>query len=349
MLAAVFLGALQVEAVRVPDPQLRSPSDAIVRILAAGVCGSDLWYYSGIKLLEEGARLGHELVGTVEAIGEDVHSVRIGDLVVSPFSYGDGTCAQCLAGLPTSCENVGYFGGDSDPGGAQADAVRVPYADANLVALPTRGADPESLRRYLPLADVLPTGHHAAVSAQVGPCSSVAVVGDGAVGLCAVLAARALGAEDIVLLGHHPERVALARRWGAREVSTSQTLTLEGVKELVEQEWRGGATSVLECVGTQDSVDAALAAARDGGTVATVGLPVTGATISLAATFDRNIRIAGGVTPVRRYLPDLLDKVAAGLLDTSPLFGHEVPLSAIDDAYRAMQGRTAIKSIVIPN
>ncbi|MCT9006107.1 alcohol dehydrogenase catalytic domain-containing protein [Streptomyces rhizosphaerihabitans] len=341
MRAVEFRGPGKIEIVEVPDPVVEKPTDAVVRIEAAGVCGSDLWQYRGLEPLPVGERMGHEFIGSVESIGSAVTSVRPGDCVVAPFSYSDGDCAACAGGLPVSCPAGGVWGDPGTPGGAQAEAIRVPFADATLVRLPGAELSASDIRRFLPLADVLPTGHHAASRAGVGPATRVVVIGDGPVAACAGLAARRLGAEQILVLGHHPSRLAVSRAAG---MAVAEVGGPEAAAELVLGTFGRPADAVLECVGTQDSVDAALSCVRDGGTLSYVGWPTTGVSIPLRTTFDRNITVCGGLAPVRNYLPELLADVVKGTMDPSSVIDLELPLAAAADAYAAMDQRTVLKA-----
>jgi threonine dehydrogenase-like Zn-dependent dehydrogenase len=335
--AAVFEGPGNIRIQQVPDPEVELSTDAVVRVVAAGICGSDLWSYRGYGQRMPGARIGHEFLGVVEDVGADVRTVRAGDLVLSPFTWSDGTCEYCIDGLPTSCVDGGIF---AEPGhdGAQGEALRVPHADGTLVVVPLalQDADPGLL---LPLCDVLPTGHHAAKVAGVRFGHRVVVVGDGAVGLCAVVAARRLGAESVVLIGHHEQRLELASRLGATDT------VLGRGEEAVEQAMTitGGAHAVLECVGAQASLDTAIAVARDGATIGYVGVPHLVEGIDLRLLFGRNIAIAGGVAPARAYLPELLKDVALGHLDVSAVFDATVGLEDVPDGYVAMDTRKALK------
>lgn len=345
MLAAVFNGVGQIATEQVADPRIESATDAVVRIQAGGICGSDLWYFRGIDPIEAGARLGHEFVGVVEEVGPEVTGIRVGDHVVAPFSYSDGTCTMCERGLATSCPSGGMWGGEPSPGGAQAEAIRVPFAAANLVRLPGDG-DGEVVR-YLALADVLPTAQHAVTCGEVGPRSSVVIVGDGPIGLATVLAARRLGAERLVVLGHHRARLAMAEKFGATDTAFSPDAPAE-VTELIKDRLGDRATTVIDCVGTQASVDVALASVRDGGVFAFVGLPVSGAQVSLLETFGRNITIRGGIAPARTYIPALMNDVAEGVVDPSPIFDLKLPLTDIQAGYAAMDERRATKTVVCP-
>src|SRR5213594_4049673 len=269
MRAAVMFGAGDVRIENVPDARLIEPTDALVAVTRACICGSDLWPYRTLGHSDIGRRMGHEAIGVVEVVGADVRNIKQGDLVVMPFAYSDGTCVFCHEGLVTSCVHGGFFGtGVVD--GAQAEAVRVPQADGTLFVLPV-GEDDALMPALLTLSDVMGTGHHAAVAARVGPGKTAAVVGDGAVGLCAVIAARRLGAEEIILLGRHADRIALAREFGATDiVSERGDEAVERVKELTGGY---GVHSVLECVGLEQSELTAIEITRPGGAVGRVGVP----------------------------------------------------------------------------
>ena len=323
----------------VPDAVVEDDTDAVVRVVAACVCGSDLWPYRGANGAQtEPRRIGHELVGVVEHVGTAVADVEVGDLVVAPFLYSDGTCAHCRRGVQTSCVNGGGYDG------CQAELVRVPFADGTLVRVP-RPVDDALLPHLLTLSDVFPTGHHAAVSAGVGPGSTVAVVGDGAVGLCAVLAAKRLGASTVVAMSRHEPRQEMARRFGADHVVAARGR--EGAAEVKELLGGIGADSVLECVGTQDSMAQAFRSVRPGGTVGYVGVP-HGVELDVRRMFGTNIGLAGGVAPVRRYLDELLPDVLGGAITPGDVFDLHLPLDEVAEAYRAMDERRAIKVLLRP-
>ena len=337
MRAAVFEGPGNIRIQQVDDPEVELSTDAVVRVVSAAICGSDLWSYRGYGQREPGGRIGHEFLGVVTDVGPDVRTVRTGDLVISPFTWSDGTCEYCLSGLTTSCVDGGVYG---EPGhdGALGEALRVPHADGTLIVVPPalRDADPSLL---LPLADVLPTGHHAAVSAGVKFGYRVVVIGDGAVGLCAVLAARRLGAESVTVIGHHEQRLELARRLGATDVVTGRgDAAAEKVISLT-----GGAHAVLECVGAQGAFDTALAVARDGATIGYVGVPHLVDGIDLSQLFSRNIAIVGGIAPARTYLPELMTAVALGGLDAGALLDATVDLDGVPDGFVAMDTRKSLK------
>jgi hypothetical protein len=287
--------------------------------------------------------MGHEAIGVVEAAGADVRTIKVGAVVVMPFAYSDGTCAFCHAGLQTSCNHGGFFGSGDDVPGAQAEAVRVPLADGTLVALPV-GADDALLPSLLTLSDVMGTGHHAAVAANVRPGKTVAVVGDGAVGLCGVIAARRLGAEQIILLGRHPKRIALAKDFGATDiVSERGDAAVERVRELTDG---FGAHSVLECVGLEQSMLTALSIVRPGGAVGRVGVPQEASLPLPQPTFFNNITIAGGPAPVRAYIAELLPDVLEGRIEPGRVFDRVARLDEAPDGYRAMNDREAIKVLI---
>ncbi len=320
------------------DPTLQQPTDAVVRTVAACVCGSDLWRYRGISAVRKPVPIGHEYVGVVEAVGEAVTTVRPGQFVVGGFLHSDGTCAVCRHGEHANCLNGGGYDG------CQAELIRVPNADGTLVATP-EAPDDALVPGLLSLSDVMATGWHAAVCADVRPGSTVVVVGDGAVGLCGVLAAAELGAERVIAMSRHADRQDLARRLGASEIVAERgDEGVEAVRELTEGI---GADAVLECVGTQDSVDQALRSCRPGAMVGWVGLPhVT--EIDQRHMFWRNVGLRGGPAPVRRYLPDLMDRVWSGAIDPGRVFDLTLPLEDAAEAYAAMDERRAIKVLLRP-
>ncbi|MEW2353728.1 alcohol dehydrogenase catalytic domain-containing protein [Spirillospora sp. NPDC029432] len=341
MRAAVLYGPGDVRVEEVPDPRITAPTDALVRVLLAGVCGSDLWAYRRGAAPGPGIRIGHEFVGVVTRVGDRVGTVRPGDVVVAPFRWSDGTCEFCRAGLHTSCLNGGSWGGALD--GGQGEAVRVPLADGTLVPVPA-GPDDPRLPAVLALADVMCTGEHAARAARVGPGGDVAVIGDGAVALCAVLAAARHGARRIAVAGAHPDRLRLAEAFGATDVLTARGG--EAVEWLRGLSGGHGFPSVLECVGTGLALRTALDAARPGGAVGYVGVPQDGEGVDVRTFFRRNVTLAGGVTPARAYIAGLLPEVLSGALDPSPVFDRTVGLDAVPDGYAAMARREALKVMV---
>lgn len=327
-----------------PDAAATAAGDAVVQVVASCICGSDLWPYRGVHHSRPDQRLGHEFVGVVSEVGPAVAAVRVGDFVIAPFSWCDGTCPACLEGLPIACDDGGFWGQEGADGG-QGEAVRVPYADATLVVLPE--APPvELIPALLSLSDVMCTGHYAAVCAGVAPGSTAVVVGDGAVGLCAVLGARRLGAERIIVLGRHPKRIALAREFGATDVVAERGReAVSAVRALTDGR---GAPSVLECVGTQLSLEAAAGSVRKGGRVGYVGVPHVTDGGLVSTLFRRNATLAGGGAPARRYIPELLADVLAGRLDPGPVFDLELPLADIAAGYGAMDARSALKVLIKP-
>ncbi|MBB5120268.1 IMP dehydrogenase [Streptomyces eurocidicus] len=345
MRATTIHGPYDIRVEEVPDARVQRPQDAVVQVLRACVCGSDLWAYRGESARQPGQRIGHEFLGTVVETGSDVRAVRPGDLVVAPFTWSDGTCGFCAEGLPTSCANGGVWGAAGADGG-QGEAVRVPYADGTLVRLPAAAAsDDRLLTALLALSDVMGTGHHAAVSAGVRPGATVAVVGDGAVGLCAVLAARRLGAERVIVLGRHAARTRVARSFGATDVVAERgEAAVAAVRELTGGH---GVHAVVEAVGTRQSMETAVGAVRPGGGIGWVGVPHgSGAGLDMSVLFRRNITVRGGIAPVRAYLPELLPDVLEGALDPSPVFDLSVGLESVADGYRAMDDRSALKAVV---
>lgn len=343
MRAALVHGDHDVRMADVPDPVLVEPTDVVVSVVLSCVCGSDLWGYRGTYPIEEPMRGGHEFLGVVAEAGADVRTVKVGDLVVAPFVWSDGDCFYCLRGLQTSCLHGGGWGAPGVDGG-QGEAVRVPLADGTLVKLPVDESD-ERLPALLTLSDVMGTGHHAAVSAGVQPGESVAVIGDGAVGLCAVIAARRLDAGRIIVMSRHEQRAALARSFGADDIVAERGD--EGIAKVQALTDGLGVDRVLECVGTDLAWRTAVGAARDGGTVGYVGVPAgMPEGLSLRPFFGRNIGIRGGVAPVRAYIPELLSDIMSGRIDPSPVFDLSVGIEGIPDGYAAMDERRAIKVLV---
>jgi threonine dehydrogenase-like Zn-dependent dehydrogenase len=342
MRATVMFGAGDVRIETVPDARLIEPTDALIAVTRAAICGSDLWPYKSMEPSETGRRMGHEFIGVVEAVGADVRTVKVGDVVVAPFLYSDGTCVFCQEGLHSSCLHGGRYGWDGVDGG-QGEAVRVPQADGTVVRLSV-GREDALMPSLLTLTDVMATGNHAAVSAKVGPGKSAAVVGDGAVGLCGVIAARRLGAEQIILLGSHPDRIALGKEFGATDiVSERGDAAVERVRELTGG---FGAHAVLECVGHEQSTVTALRIARPGGTVGRVGVPQEESIPEAVPTLFNNITISGGVAPARAYIEDLLPDVLDGKIEPGRVFDRFGSLDEVPDGYRAMNEREAIKVLI---
>jgi threonine dehydrogenase-like Zn-dependent dehydrogenase len=341
MRAAIYGGPRSITVGERPDPAIAEPTDAIVRVVLGCVCGSDLWYYRGESPHALGP-IGHEFIGVVEEVGADVRSVVKGNLVVAPFTFCDGTCPHCQAGWPSNCAHGGSFGNHGVDGG-QGEAVRVPFADATLVPVPGSGHSDETLRSLATLADVMCTGHHAAVSAGVKPGHVVAVVGDGAVGLCAVIASARLGASRIIALSRNPARQLLAREFGATDIVPERgDAATQSIMEMTDGI---GVDAALECVGTGQSMTTAFAIARPGSIVGAIGAPHD-VEVPINTVIFRNIGLRGGVAPVRRYIPELLDDVLEGRINPGRVFDYETDLDGVPQAYDAMNERRAIKALV---
>jgi threonine dehydrogenase-like Zn-dependent dehydrogenase len=338
MRATTIHGPRDIRVEEVPDPVLEQPTDAIVKVAAGCICGSDLWPYRGENPIEAGSTIGHECIGEVVEVGGEVSRFQAGDFVVVPFCHCDNTCPHCLAGMQSACVNV-----DGTASG-QAEYARVAQADGSLVR--TDGApDPASYPSLLALTDVMATGWHAAVSAGVRPGAKVVVVGDGAVGLCGVLAASVMGAETIGAMSRHEPRQRIATDFGATHLVEERGA--EGAARVKDVTDGVGADAVLECVGTDDAMGTAFAVARPGSTVGFVGVP-HGVELPLRRMFVKNIGLAGGMAPVRRYLPELLDLVLSGRIDPGRVFDASLPLDEVAEGYRAMDERRAIKVQINP-
>src|SRR5919202_808628 len=344
MRATIMYSAGDVRVEDVADPAIVEPTDAIVRVTSACVCGSDLWPYADMPPTETGQSMGHEAIGVVEDVGAEVSSVKRGDLVVMPFASSDGTCQFCREGLNTACEHVGFFG-NNGLNGAQAEALRIPFADGTLYKLDV-AEDDALMPSLLTLSDVMGTGHHAAVVARVKQGDSVAVVGDGAVGLCGVIAAKRLGAEKIIIMGRHEERTSLARELGATDVVAERGE--EGVQRVREITGGAGVHGVLECVGTGASTETSVAIARPGGAVGRVGVPHYPAVPLAQPMFYKNVIVGGGPAPVRAYIDELLPDILDGGIQPGRVFDRTVGLDGVPDGYRAMADRESIKVMIQP-
>jgi threonine dehydrogenase-like Zn-dependent dehydrogenase len=340
MRAAIFQEPRSITAGDRPDATITEPTDAVVRVVLACVCGSDLWYYRGDSPFEPGP-IGHEFIGVVEETGSEVRNMAKGDLVIAPFAFSDGTCPHCRQGVTTACANGGFFPMNGD--GGQGEAVRVPLADGTLVTVPGSGHSDEMLRSLLTLSDVMSTGHHAAVCASVNAGATVAVVGDGAVGLSAVLAAKRLGAERIIALSRHPARQELAGAFGATDIVAARGE--EAIETVKEMTGGVGVDAAMECVGTDQSMATAIGIARPGSMVGYVGVP-HGVELPIQTMFSRTIGVRGGGAPARLYIPELIGDVLEGRIDPGRVLDYETDLEAIDEAYAAMDDRRAIKSLV---
>jgi threonine dehydrogenase-like Zn-dependent dehydrogenase len=337
MLAALMYGPGDVRVETIPDPTIERPTDAVVRIVRSCVCGSDLHPYHSMPASDQGQQMGHEFLGIVEQTGSDVAGVKIGDLVVASFSYQDNTCEFCRAGVQTACIHVGFFSA------AQAELIRVPLADGTLVKLPV-GTDSELLPSLLTLADVYGTGYHAAKRADVSAGDTVAVIGDGAVGLLAVLSAKQLGAERIILMGRHKVRTDLGLEFGATDVVAERGE--EGIAT-VRDLTGGGALKVLEAVGHRPAYDQAVGIVRSGGVISRVGVPqYDEAPVGFASLFGRNITLNGGPAPVRAYIDELMPGILNGTVNPGKVFDRTVSLDDVPAAYHAMDDREALKVLI---
>lgn len=340
MRATMIYGAGDIRVEDVADPTLDGPEDAIVDITQSCICGSDLWPYRDMEPSEAGRPIGHEFIGRIREIGRDVSTVKPGDLVVAPFRISCGRCEFCRAGLQTSCVDGGSWG--QDTGGGQAEAVRVPLADGTLVRLPA-DADDERIRSLLTLSDVMGTGHHAALGAGVRQGGTVAVIGDGAVGLCAVIAAQRLGARRIIIMGRHTDRTDLAGDFGATDVVAARGEdAVQAVRDLTGR----GVDHVIEAVGTQGSWDTALRIVRPGGGIGFVGVPHLDGGLPLRQLFVKNVSVGGGMAPTRAYIEELLPDVLDGTIEPGRVFDSTIGLDAVPAGYRAMADRTALKVMI---
>lgn len=338
MRSTVIYGAGDVRLEQRPEPTILAPTDAIVRNSATCVCGSDLWEYRGINPVPQPTAFGHEYCGIVEAVGSAVTTVKPGQFVIGSFFASDNTCANCRNGFQTACLSRELMGG------CQSEFVRVPMADGSLVAtaeLPS----PELIPSLLTLSDVMGTGWFAAECANVAPGMTVAVVGDGAVGLCAVLAAQQMGAERIIAMSRYESRQKLALDFGATDIVAERGD--EGVAHIKDMTDGIGAHAVLECVGTSESMQQAINSTRPGGSVGFVGIPHD-VDVNGQELFFSMVGLRGGPAPVRRLLPDLIDRVFDGRIDPGKVFDLTVPLDDVAEAYRAMDERRAIKALLIP-
>lgn len=349
MRAAVLHGPRDIRLDEVPDASIELPTDVVVKVAASSVCGSDLWGYRGIESFEEPTRYGHEFIGTVEDVGPDVTTLRPGQFVVAPLHAVDGLCPQCLSGLSASCVRKAQWGRRDACGlqvdGGQGEAVRVPMADSTLVAL-SGMPSADLLPGLLAICDVMATGQHAAMMAGVGEGDAVVVVGDGAVGLCAVLAASRLKASRIVVMSRYPDRQRIAREFGATDIVTARGAAgAHAVRELLDDV---GASAALECVGTQESLEQAVESTRAGGRIGCVGLPHGIDSLDFRQIFRFNRRIGGGAAHARTYLPGLLADVLSDRIRPGRVFDLSTDLTDVAEAYKAMDERRSIKAMLKP-
>jgi len=338
MKGTVLYGPRDVRFEDWPEPQIEKPTDAIIRIAATCVCGSDLWPYRGIQKIAQPTPMGHEYCGIVEAIGSAVSTVKPGQFVIGSFCISDNTCPNCQAGYQSGCQNLEFMSR------AQAPILRVPHADGTLVATPGMPPD-DLLPSLLTISDVLGTGWFAADAANVKPGSTTVVVGDGAVGLLGVLSAKQMGAERIVAMSRHKQRQQFAEEFGATEIVTERGD--KGVARIKELTGGIGADSVLECVGTEESMMQAIRSARPGGSIGYVGVP-HGAALDVQNLFFALVRLHGGPAPVRRYLPNLIKLVWDRKINPGKVFDLVLPIEQVADGYRAMDERRAIKALLRP-
>jgi threonine dehydrogenase-like Zn-dependent dehydrogenase len=343
MRATIMYGAGDVRVEHVPDPVIQVSTDAVVRVLQSCICGSDLWPYGSLPHTEHGRRMGHEFLGVVEDTGSDVSGFSRGDVVIAPFVWADNTCDFCREGLQTSCRHGGQWGHDLD--GGQGEAVRVPQAQGTLVTVPV-DEDSALLPSLLTLSDVFCTGHHAAFTAGVNRGTTVTVIGDGAVGLSAVLAAKRLGAEHILLMGRHADRTDLGREFGASDVVSERGP--EGIERIRELTGGDGTHTVLECVGTREAIEMSIGAVRDGGVIGRVGAAQYQEVPLGFDTIMRNITVTGGVAPARAYIEQLLPDVLEGKIEPGRVFDQIVTLDEVPDGYRAMADRASLKVLIRP-
>jgi threonine dehydrogenase-like Zn-dependent dehydrogenase len=346
--ATIMVGTRDVRIEERPDPVILAPRDVIVKVVAACVCGSDLWGYRDFGT--GSARvMGHEMVGVIQEVGDEVESLHIGDFVISPFSLSDGTCQSCLSGSTSVCDHVTFFGSrDHDRllvDGAQGEMIRMPLGESSLVVVPGP-VDDALVPHLLALSDVASTGHHAAVSARVSPGDVVVVVGDGAVGLSAVLAASRLGARRIIAMSRHASRQAVARDFGATDIIEERGEdAITALRALLDGDL---ADAALECVGTAEAMQQALGSVRGGGRVGFVGVPGNRVDLDVNQLFTGNITIGGGMAPARTYIPQLLPAVLDGTMQLGKVFDLELPLDEVAEAYAAMDERRAIKVLLRP-
>jgi len=344
MRATVMYKAGDVRVEAVPDAQIAEATDAVIRVSRACICGSDLWPYRDLAPTAAGRLMGHEAIGVVEAVGKAVQRFRRGDLVIMPFAFSDGSCDFCHEGLQTACSHGGFFG-VGVVGGAQAEAVRVPFADGTLYKLPA-DEDDALIPSLLTLSDVMGTGHHAAVVARVQHGKRVAVIGDGAVGLCGVIAARRMGAEQIIVVGHHADRIALAQDFGGTDIVRERgEAAIEQVRALTGGT---GVHSVLECVGSEDAIRTAVLITRAGGAIGRVGVPHYESTPASKQAFYANISVGGGPAPVRAYIEALMPDIMDGRIQPGRVFDRTIGLETVPEGYQSMNERRSLKIMIRP-
>lgn len=344
MLATVMYGSGDVRVEEVSDPVIGEPTDALIRVTYACVCGSDLHPYHDLPDTPGGRRMGHEAIGVVQEIGDAVATLAVGDTVIVPFAWSDNTCSFCRDGITTSCVHGGFF--DGAPSATQAEKLLVPQADGTAVVIPP-GTDESLMPSLLTLSDVYLTGYHAARQGRVGPGQTVTVIGDGAVGLSAVLAARQFGAQTIILMGRYTARTDLGREFGATHVVAERGA--EGVATVLELTGGEGSHVVLEAVGHMPAYQQAYGVVRPGGVISRVGVPqYEEAPVGFASLFGKNATLTGGPATVRAYLDEAIPQVLDGTIDPGRVFDRELPLTDIAEAYRLMDAREALKVLIRP-
>ncbi len=342
MRAGIFYKKGDIRVEEVPDPKIIDPTDAIIRITYSCICGSDLWYYRGLSKHETG-RIGHEMLGIVEEVGDEVKKLKVGDIVVAPFAWCDMSCPACKNGISSACWHGGLWGMNHTDG-CQGEKARAPFADGCLFVIPKK-TDKALMPALLTLSDVMCTGHHAAVSAGVSKEKTVAVIGDGAVGLCAVLASKRLGAKRIILMSRHQKRTDVGKKFGATDIISERgEKSVIKIKELTDGI---GVDCILECVGTKSSWEMAFGMIRAGGKIGYVGVPHD-VELPIPDMFRRNIGVNGGVAPAANYISELMPDILSGKIDPSPVFDLTIPLDKLPDGYKAMDERKAIKVLVRP-
>lgn len=351
MRAVVMYKAGDVRTETRPDPIIEQPTDAIIRITRSCICGSDLHPYHGLPQIDGGNPMGHEAIGVVEEVGSAVTTVQTGDFVIAPFAYSDNSCAICRDGFHTACPHGGFYGNPGDRSALQAEYAVIPQADGSLVKVPSvtpADADESLLKSLLTLSDVYLTGYHAAFMADVKPGQSVTVVGDGAVGLSAVLAAKTMGAEQIILMGRHQERTDLGREFGATDVVAERGE--EGVANVLELTGGYGSHAVLEAVGHMPAYVQSYGVVRPGGIISRVGVPqYEQAPVGFGSLFGKNARLAGGPAPVRAYLEAAIHDVLDGKINPGRVFDRVVGFGDAPSGYQAMDNRDALKVMIDPS
>ncbi|MGB3413806.1 MAG: alcohol dehydrogenase catalytic domain-containing protein [Microbacteriaceae bacterium] len=350
MKAAIMYGAGDVRIETVADPIIEKPTDAIVRIVRSCICGSDLHPYHAKPSGSRPKAMGHEYIGVVEDIGSAVRTLKLGDFVIASFSYQDNTCVYCRDGFQTSCIHGGFYGStgaEGNVGGAQAEAIRVPQADGTLVVVPGVDEHTEHLGSLLALTDVYLTGHHAAKMAGVKAGDTVTIVGDGAVGLSSVLAAKKFGAERIILMGRHTSRTDLGIEFGATDIVPERGE--EGIAKVMELTGGEGSPIVIEAVGYLPAYEQSVGVVRVGGIISRVGVPqYEVAPIGFASLFGNNITLTGGVAPVRAYMEPAITQVLSGEINPGRVFDQVITLDEVPQGYATMSAREALKIMVKP-